>query len=104
MKNRNHENSNKWFVALWVLILVTLPACHRVNSEQRVDNILVFEGTLEKLGPEPVATSGRMAVYRLAKYRVERVCKGKYEGGEIVVDHLIFDLKDFEGLEVNDRV
>ena len=32
------------------------------------------------------------------------MCEGKYEGREIVVDHLVFDLKEFEGINLNDRV
>jgi len=64
----------------------------------------MFEGTLEKLAPDGGVLSGRIAVYRLAKYRVERICNGKYDGKEIVVDHLILDGKEFEGVDVGDRV
>ncbi len=67
-------------------------------------NIIVFEGTLKKLAPDLGFASGLLAVYRLAKYRVDRVCEGKYEGSEIVVDHLIFTTKEFEGIKLNDRV
>lgn len=48
--------------------------------------------------------SGRVAVYRLGKYRVDKVCKGKYDGSEIVVDHLVFTGKEFDGIKVNARV
>jgi len=61
---------------------------------------LVIEGTLEKLGPDTGMLSGRIAVYRLAKYRVERVCEGNYDSKEIVVDHLILSGKEFEDISV----
>jgi len=59
---------------------------------------------VEKLGPDLGFGSGVLAVYRLAKYRVDKVCEGKYDGREIVVDHLIFTAREFEGIKVNDRV
>lgn len=64
----------------------------------------MFEGALDKLGRNPDFVSGQMAVYRLAKYRVERVCKGTYDKSEIVVDHLVFNRKEFGGFDVGDRV
>jgi len=48
--------------------------------------------------------SGRLAVYRLAKYRVERVCAGDYNAKEIVVDHLILSGKELEDISVGDQV
>ena len=64
----------------------------------------MFEGTIEKLAPNPESVSGWNAVYRLAKYRVERICAGEFEGKEIVVDHIVFDRKEFESVNVGDRV
>ena len=90
-------------------MLLALPSCHEVNNGQILTDIvstdtIVFEGTLEKLGPDRGTVSGISAAYRLAKYRVDKVCEGEYDGREIVVDHLVFDLKEFEGIHVNDRV
>ena len=109
MKNTNRENINRRLVFAVTIVLLALPSCHQVNNGQiRTDtvstNSIVFEGTVEKLGPDLGFGSGVLAVYRLAKYRVDRVCEGKYDGSEIVVDHLIFTAKEFEGIKVNDRV
>jgi hypothetical protein len=43
-------------------------------------------------------------VFRLAKYRVEKICQGNYSGKEIVVDHLIFNGRELDGVNVSDRV
>ena len=90
------------------LILVLTPLIYGGSDHSRLpsqpENVLVFEGTIEKLAPNPGIVSGTIAVYRLARYRVTRVCSGKYEEKEIVIDHLVFDRKEFEGLKVGDRV
>jgi hypothetical protein len=108
MKNENLGNLNRGFVVIAVLLLLGLPVtCRQVTStpsESKATDTIVFEGTLEKLGPDPGIVSGILAVYRLAKYRVKRVCEGKYDAKEIVVDHLIFTSKEFEGININDRV
>jgi hypothetical protein len=67
------------------------------------DEVLVFEGTVLKIAPS-VPASGEFAFYRLAKYRVESVCRGRYEGAEIVVDHLSLTTKELDGIKVGDRV
>jgi hypothetical protein len=64
---------------------------------------LIFEGTVLKIGP-PVPGSGGFAFYRLAKYRVERVHYGHYEGNEIVVDHLSLTTHELDGLNEGNRV
>ncbi len=92
-----------------VLMLLASTSCHQVNKTQipvtlPTSNTIVFEGTVEKLGPDPGFDSGLIAVYRLAKYRVDKVCEGEYQGNEIVVDQLILTRKEFEGINVNDRV
>ncbi|HEX5875423.1 MAG TPA: hypothetical protein VFY60_12310 [Pyrinomonadaceae bacterium] len=106
MKERNPSNNVKqpWASAISLMLLVFSAGCHQVNTGQEPSNILVFQGTLEKIGPEVGAVSGRFAILRLAKYRVDKVCRGKYDGTEIVVDHLIFSGTEFEGVKENDRM
>ena len=109
MKNKNRENSDRRVVFLVVLVLLASLGCNPNNHGQILTNnsttdTIVFEGTLETLGPDLKMASGVLAVYRLAKYRVDRVCEGKYDQSEIVVDHLILSTKEFEGIDVNDRV
>lgn len=103
MKNRQSTKRRLAF-ALSVALPLLLSTCHRVKTQDRPHETFMFEGTLEKLAPDGGVLSGRIAVYRLAKYRVERICNGKYDGKEIVVDHLILDGKEFEGVDVGDRV
>jgi hypothetical protein len=104
MKRRNRRN-NGAPVAFLLSLLLLMGSCQPGKTASvDTDDILVFEGTLEKLGRDPGITSGRVAAYRLAKYRVERICSGKYDGKEIVVDHLVFDGKEFEGVNEGDRV
>ena len=43
-------------------------------------------------------------VARTAKYRIEKICAGTYDRKEIVVDHLIFTLKEFDNIKIGDRV
>ncbi|HJS81817.1 MAG TPA: hypothetical protein VJ742_03185, partial [Nitrososphaera sp.] len=62
-------------------------------------------GTVLNMAPNPQAESGTaLTVYQLAKYRIDRVCKGFYEGNEIIVDHLILSTKELEGGKVGDQV
>lgn len=83
---------------------ITSPAREPESGVGPPENLVVFEGTLEKLGRNPDFVSGVMAVYRLAKYRVERVCRGTYDKSEIVVDHSVFNREEFDGFDVGDRV
>lgn len=52
------------------------------KSEKRI----IIEGVIlditPVLGPGHLKESGLITRYRLVKYRVERVCKGKYKGGD----------------------
>lgn len=96
---------NKTHLSLWVLcVAMALGGCQPATTESLSTETFVFEGTLLKLGPDPGFVSGRLAAYRLAKYRVEKVCSGKYQGKEIVVDHPIFTGKEFENIKIGDRV
>lgn len=93
------------YPSLWVLcLLMMLGACQPTTTVSKPTDTFVFEGKLLKLGPDPGFVSGRVAAYRLAKYRVERICAGKHEGQEIIVDHPIFTGKEFEDIEIGDRV
>jgi hypothetical protein len=50
-------------------------------------------------------SSGYFVFFRLAKYRIEKVCRGKYDKKEIIVDHLsLYTGEELEGIKVGDRV
>lgn len=48
--------------------------------------------------------SGIVPHYRLVRYKVERVCKGKYAGNEIVIDHSMPGDDELKDVKVGDRV
>jgi hypothetical protein len=107
MKKENQERRELRNALTIALILLPLTfGCHRGNDNQvqKSTDTLVFEGTVECLGPDPGIGSGILAVYRLVKYRVERVVVGEYAGREIVVDHPIFSGDELKGFSVTDRV
>ena len=65
---------------------------------------LTFEGTVMKVGARPSFSCGVFAVYRLAKYRVDRVLQGEYNGSEIIVDHLDCTREVLTDVRAGDRV
>lgn len=92
---------------LAVLILI-VPLCAGLfvshaakRSKEKSD--LIFEAIVLRLGP-PTPPTGMVTHYRLAKYRVERVCHGRYAGAEIVVDHFSLTGRELEGIKEGDRV
>lgn len=91
------------FVTIMVCLLITMSWPDDTNNLSPVKSEIVFEGTVLNLSP-PVALSGRVSTYRLVKYRVERVCRGKYERADIVVDHLIVTGRELEGIKAGDKV
>jgi len=93
----------KLAIVLAVCSLVTVNCPRTMSRPVNPKAEIVFEGIVLKISP-PVAVSGRISAYRLVKYRLEKVCKGKYEQADIVVDHLILIGKELEGFEVGDRV
>jgi len=103
MRFKNRNNQRPTFLCVLVLLVLCV-SCNQAKTQGLPNKTLVIEGTLEKLGPDTGMLSGRIAVYRLAKYRVERVCEGNYDSKEIVVDHLILSGKEFEDISVGDRV
>ncbi len=102
---RRHLELGLLFLTLLLLPAVT-NGCRQVKQRQQqaAGDTIVFEGTVECLGPDPGIMSGILAVYRLAKYRVQKVVVGEYAGSEMVVDHLILTGKELEGISVTDRV
>jgi hypothetical protein len=105
MKRKNRENISK---GLTIVLSIAMPLlivnCPGSKTENVPDDTLTFEGTLESLAPDVGILSGRIAVFRLAKYRVKKVCQGNYSGKEIIVDHLILNGREFDGVNVGDRV
>lgn len=85
-----------------VIILLLLSYCQSPRSASNESNKIVFEGRVIKIAPEPQAVSGGAAVYRLVKYEVERVCRGKLNDKQIIVDHLILDRSELKGIKEGD--
>jgi hypothetical protein len=103
MKNKNEEHTKKSVtIVCFVLLFLLTVGCQTARTESQ--SILIFEGTVERLAPDSGILSGTLAVFRLARYRVERICNGNYKAKEIVVDHLILSGKELEGINVGDRV
>lgn len=65
---------------------------------------LVIVGTVVKVGPSPGRDSGGVDVYQLVRYQVKQVCRGQYQGEEIVVDHPILRADELGDLKVGDTV
>jgi len=86
------------------MLCVALILVSSVLGKTSADEMLAFEGTVSQIGPDPGYLSGDLPAYQLVKYRVERILTGRYEGKEIVVDHLILTGKELEGIKVGDRV
>lgn len=88
----------------WTCVVVIGLAmdCGGLPSKQTSE--IVFEGELLVVGPPPPFASGYFSTFRLAKYRVLQVCKGNYSGSEIVVDHPAITLKEFDGVDVGDKL
>jgi hypothetical protein len=79
-----------------LLVAITLVAAYQPHgvaalSSRTPKNVVIIEGTILDMSPVfgGGMPSGILPHYRLVKYRVDRVCKGKYEGREIVIDHII---------------
>ena len=85
-----------------VLLLASSGTCQR--DAKGVSKSITFTGVVERIDDGPGGVSGGIAVYRLVKYWVERVCLGEYGGREMVVDHLILSGEELKGLKVGDRV
>ncbi len=103
MKNES-RGKLKRLCLLPLCFAMIVSSCQLARTQSASNDTLMFEGTLEKLGADPGTVSGRLAIYRLAKYRVEKVCAGEYEHEEIVVDHLIFTGKEFGNIKIGERV
>lgn len=88
-----------------VLFITLLASSSRIGNSSLPDETggLAFEGTVLRIGPH-MPMSGGCAFYRLAKYRVDRVCSGRYFEPEIVVDNLVLTGKELDELSEGDRV
>lgn len=71
----------------------------------RRGEMVVIEGTIlamsPVLGQEVLMMSHS---YRLVRYKVDRVCKGKYKGDEIVIEHTLVMKDGLKDRKVGDRV
>ncbi|MCI0413689.1 hypothetical protein L0222_12925 [bacterium] len=50
---------------------------------------LVFIGVVVGLGKPPLFWSGHSNAYQAARYKIEKILKGKYDAPEISVDHVL---------------
>src|SRR5262245_42752544 len=89
----------KIMICASLLILVS-----SVLGKTPANETLAFEGLVSQIGPDPGYLSGGLPAYQLVKYRIQRIVSGRYEGREIVVDHLILTGKELEGIKVGARV
>jgi hypothetical protein len=87
-------------------VALLLCSCCTLSSNIRgaSNHELTLECTVVRIAPDPGRVSGDTAVYRLVKYRVEKVCQGKYRAREIVVDHIVLTGSELKGLKLGDRV
>jgi len=90
-------------LVLPLLLLMPHSSGHSHSSE-RDNTLLVFEGTVIKVGDLPSMSCGVMAVYQLAKYRVDRVLAGNYKATDIIVDHLACKRDVLNGISAGDKV
>jgi hypothetical protein len=90
--------------AMKMTVCVALILVSSVLGKAPFDEALAFEGVVSRIGPDPGYLSGDTPAYQLVKYRIERIITGRYEGNEIVVDHLILTRKELEGIKVGARV
>jgi hypothetical protein len=65
---------------------------------------LTFEGTLIAYSPHSRIACGVLYIHQVARYRVDKVLVGKYEGNEIVVDHPACRGDVFKDIPVGTRV
>lgn len=86
------------------LLLLTSFVSSLEGGQSRKGSLLVFEGTVVRIGKAPKILCGVVSPYRLAEYRVERVYDGKYDKREIVVDHLFCSFDVLSDLQPGDKV
>jgi hypothetical protein len=95
--------SNSGLILLAVILLVFSASDVHVQGRGRT-RLITFEGTLLKYSPHSKIACGVMFIHQVAKYRVDRVLSGKYDGDEIVVDHPACGGNVFENIPVGSRV
>jgi hypothetical protein len=86
------------------LLLVISASSLQSSSPVKNNELLIFEGSVLKVGQLPTVSCGVMAVYQLASYRIDRVLVGDYKDAEIVVDHLACKRDVLEGVHSGDKV
>jgi hypothetical protein len=91
-----------------VFVLAFCLVAGHAPAKGKKKKIVIIEGTILAISPlmppGAIVSPGVVSQYRLVKYKVARVCKGRYEGDEIVIDHLILSGKELADRKVGDRV
>src|SRR5262245_2506490 len=90
--------------AMKMTLCVALIIVSSVLGKASIHEELAFEGVVLQIGPDPGYLSGDTPAYQLVNYRIERIITGRYEGKEIVLDHLILTGKELEGIKAGARV
>jgi len=94
-----------------LLVVITLTVLYGSSGAiglptRKGNKPIIIEGTILDMSPTfgQGKPSGIFPHYRLVKYRVDRVCKGKYEEDEIVIDHIIVSGDELKDRKVGDKV
>lgn len=90
-------------VRIFLMIWLTLAAAVGICGQHKNDRI-AFVGTVTLMSPANVVLSGDIPSYRLVKYKISKMYKGRLRASEVVVDHLIVSGKELASLCVGDKV
>jgi hypothetical protein len=91
-------------LALALVFLLGINAGRAANAPSAKPYYLVFDGKIEQIGPAPQRDSGNVDVYQLVRYHINHICSGRYEGADIIVDHLILRDDELKELKIGDKV
>jgi hypothetical protein len=84
-----------------IAMLVLAPPLYGGAAARKA--LVSLRGTVVAIGPREPA-SGIIASYRLAKLKVDAVCRGHYTGDEMVVDCLVLVGNELDTLVVGEKV
>ena len=91
------------------LIVFVLPLCSWLSPQLAgVDDSwgrpIRFEGTLLAKSKHPNIACGNLYIHQVAKYRVDHVIQGQYDGSEMIVDHPACEGDVFKDIRVSATV
>lgn len=101
------------FVALFLFISCNASVSQKESVSVSQDNftddnksnsLIIFEGTLTTNSPHDGVECGISLTHQIAKYRINKVIKGKHQANEIIVDHPACDGNVFKDIPKGSRV